>query len=66
MAEFKEFDDSHLDKILELCNRSMDFDTLNETILREKIIDDSDFDPALILSLWENGGLYTLLLINAS
>ncbi len=61
MAEFKDFDETYFDKILDLCNRSMDYDTLNETLLREKTIDDADFDPALILTLWENDSLQAFL-----
>ncbi len=54
MAELRDFSEDQLDDILNLCNANMEFDTLNETILREKIIDDPDYDPELVLSLWEN------------
>lgn len=53
MVQFNNFDESDFTEILDLCNRNMEYDTLTETLLREKTIDDADFDPELILTLWE-------------
>ena len=61
MAAFRNFNESYLEKILDLCNRNMEYDTLNETLLREKTIDDADFDPALILTLWQDNSLLAFL-----
>ncbi len=53
MRRFKEFSETDLTSILELCNGNMQWDTLTETLLREKILDDPDYDPQFALTLWE-------------
>ncbi len=53
MALLKSFSEDHLDQYLELFNKNMKFDSITETLLREKIVDDMDFDPELNLSLWD-------------
>ncbi len=61
MRVFKDFSESDLQAILQVCNDNMQWDTLNETLLREKILDDPDFDPHLALGLWEENRLIAFL-----
>jgi len=61
MALLKPFSEDHLDQYLELFNKNMAFDSITETLLREKIIDDMDFDPELNLSLWDGNQLVGFL-----
>ncbi len=62
MRVFKDFSEGYLSAILQLCNNNMQWDTLTETLLREKILDDPDYDPQLTLTLWEDNRLIAFLL----
>jgi GNAT superfamily N-acetyltransferase len=57
MLEKKIFSEAFLPEILELCNNNMKFDRLTEALLREKILEDPDYTPELILTTWERGEL---------
>lgn len=57
MAEFVNFRDWDLERILSFLNANLSYDTLSETILREKLVDDPDFDPELTLTLWQDDKL---------
>lgn len=61
MSEVKAFSETHLDQYLTLFNNNMDFDSISETLLREKIVDDVDFDPDLNLSVWDGNELMGFL-----
>lgn len=50
MVNITRFQDREFISVLELCNESMAFDQLNELLLREKIYEDPDYDPALIFT----------------
>jgi len=55
------FSETQLNSILEFISRNLRFDNISDTILREKILDDPDFDPDLILGLWEKDHLVGFL-----
>lgn len=57
MLEKKIFSEVFLPDILELCNANMKFDRLSEALLREKILEDPDYNPELILTTWDGSEL---------
>jgi len=61
MIRIETFNEENLPQILELCNKNMEFDSLSETLLREKVVDDPDFDPQLTLSAVDGGELLGFL-----
>ena len=61
MFEFISFNEDKLGQILDLCNKHMKFDTLSETLLREKVIDDPDFNEQLIFTLYSENELVGFL-----
>ncbi len=61
MRVFKDFSETDLNSILQLCANTLQWDAINETLLREKILDDPDFDPQLALTLWEDNHLIAFL-----
>jgi GNAT superfamily N-acetyltransferase len=54
MADIRLLHESELNLVLELCNQNMEYDSLTETLLREKLYDDPDFNSELTLTYWEN------------
>ena len=50
--EIKNFSNADFDKVYTLLNKNLDYDTLTENLLREKIYDDPRFDPELTLLSW--------------
>lgn len=57
MIQLQAFNENNLPEILELCNTNMEFDTLSETLLREKVVDDPDYQPELIYTATEDTGI---------
>ncbi|HID39114.1 MAG TPA: GNAT family N-acetyltransferase [Calditrichaeota bacterium] len=55
MKDIEVFSEDDLNDVFELCRQSMVYDTFTETLLREKIIEDPQHDPALILVIKEKG-----------
>jgi len=55
MKNIKVFSEEDLNDVFELCRQSMVYDTFTETLLREKIIEDPQHDPALVLVIKEKG-----------
>jgi len=61
MIRIETFNEEKLPQILELCNHNMAFDSLSETLLREKVVDDPDFDPQLTYSAFDGEELLGFL-----
>ena len=55
--KIRPFKENDIEEVLELCNRHMEFDTLSEGLLREKLFSDPDYEKDLILTAWENDRL---------
>jgi len=51
--EIRLFRENDIGKILKLCNEHMEFDTLSESLLREKILGDPEYEEELNFTAWE-------------
>lgn len=61
MFDLRFFNENKLAQILELCNNNMEYDHLSETLLREKVVDDPDFDSQLIFTVYSGEQLVGFL-----
>ncbi len=57
MREIRIFKEEYINSIQKLLLENLNFDTFSEPLLREKILEDPDFDPALVLTCWEGDSL---------
>ncbi len=55
MVEIQLLDEKKLSEVLDLCNQNMEFDHLSETLLREKIYDDANYDRRLHFTAYGEG-----------
>lgn len=62
MGEIKIFQGDDILEVLDLCVGNMEFDAITETLLREKIYDDPDYDPQLVLTFYERSQLVGFML----
>lgn len=53
MIDVEIFQENDLPHLLELCNTAMEYDQLNETLLREKIFEDPQYNPEMVLIVRE-------------
>ena len=61
MRNIHVFSEDDLNDVLELCQKSMIYDSFTETLLREKIIEDPQHDPALVLVTKEKGKIIAFM-----
>ncbi|MCD6120294.1 MAG: GNAT family N-acetyltransferase [Spirochaetales bacterium] len=55
--EIQLFNEEDTEKVLDLCNNNMEFDSLSESLLREKVFDDPYYEKELNFIAWEEGRL---------